>query len=172
MLPFSQTYPFFAYFKSLIKISKGFKKWNCFGKTGLNMSLKVWIVGYLNERCWFLWNFRNSFWPDPVLRVTAFFFGSNVYLDVLLDPWQQYFLILTNFSWSCLQPCSMTDAIRLPGTAPVPFAHNVICSVDVPPGHQRDRKKSENSISVCKTLLLSLTSTIVSSTVNRMSLNC
>ena len=66
----------------------------------------------------------------------------------------------------------MTDAICLPGTAPVPFVHNVICSVDVPPGHQRERKKSENSISVCKTLLLSLTSTIVFSIINRMLLNC
>ena len=66
----------------------------------------------------------------------------------------------------------MTDAICLPGTAPVPFVHNVICSVDVPPGHQRDGKKSENSISVCKTLLLSLTSTIVFSIINRMLLNC
>ena len=60
----------------------------------------------------------------------------------------------------------MTDAICLPGTAPVPFAHNVICSVDVPPGHQRDRKKSENIISVGKTLLLSLTATMVCSLVN------
>ena len=36
---------FFAYFKSVIKISKGFKKWNCFRKTGLTTSVKVWIVG-------------------------------------------------------------------------------------------------------------------------------
>ena len=33
----------------------------------------------------------------------------------------------------------------------------IIISVNVPPGHQRDRQISENSISVCKTLLLSLT---------------
>ena len=30
-----------AYFKSVMKISKGFKKWNCFRKTGLNTSLMV-----------------------------------------------------------------------------------------------------------------------------------
>ena len=42
----------------------------------------------------------------------------------------------------------MTDAICLPGTALVSFAHNVISSANVPPGHQLDRKKSENSISV------------------------
>ena len=36
---------FLAYFKSVIKISKGFKKWNCFRKTGLNTSLIVSIVG-------------------------------------------------------------------------------------------------------------------------------
>ena len=34
----------FAYVKSVIKISKGYKKWNCFSKTGLNTSLIVSIV--------------------------------------------------------------------------------------------------------------------------------
>ena len=34
------------------------------------------------------------------------------------------FLIRTNYSLSCLQPRSMTDAICLPDTTPVPFAHN------------------------------------------------
>ena len=33
-----------AYFKSVIKISKGFKKWNCFRKSSLNTSLIVSIV--------------------------------------------------------------------------------------------------------------------------------
>ena len=42
------------------------------------------------------------------------------------------------------------------GTALVCLLHIVIY-VNVSPGHQRDRKMSENSISVCKTLLLSLT---------------
>ena len=45
-------------------------------------------------------------------------------------------------------------------------------SVNVPPGHQGDRKKSESSICVWKTLLLSLTSKIVFSKINRISLNC
>ena len=35
---------FFAYFKSVIKISKGFKKWNCFRKINLKTSLIVSIV--------------------------------------------------------------------------------------------------------------------------------
>ena len=52
------------------------------------------------------------------------------------------FLIRTNYSLSCLQVCSMTDAICLPGTALVPFAHNIISSANVSPGHQLDRKKS------------------------------
>ena len=43
LLPFSQTY-LLAYFKSVIKISKGFKKWSCFRKTGLNKSLIVSTV--------------------------------------------------------------------------------------------------------------------------------
>ena len=34
------------------------------------------------------------------------------------------FLILTNHSLSCLQPCSMTDALCLPDTTLAPFAHN------------------------------------------------
>ena len=54
---------------------------------------------------------------------------------------------------------SMTAAFRL-SVLPWCLLHLVI-SVNVPPGHQRDGKKSENSISVCKTTLLSLTSTIV-----------
>ena len=33
-----------AYFKSVIKISKGFKKWNCFRKSSLNTSLIVSIA--------------------------------------------------------------------------------------------------------------------------------
>ena len=35
---------FFAYFELVIKISKGFRKWNCFRKTGLNTNLIVSIV--------------------------------------------------------------------------------------------------------------------------------
>ena len=35
---------FFVYFKSVIKMSKGFRKWNCFRKTGLNTILIVSIV--------------------------------------------------------------------------------------------------------------------------------
>ena len=48
----------------------------------------------------------------------------------------------------------------------------IVVSVNVPPGHQRDRKKSEKSICVWKTLLLLLTSTIVFGKINRISLNC
>ena len=54
----------------------------------------------------------------------------------------------------------MVDPFFLPGTALVPFVHTIVC-VNVPPGDQRDRKKAENSISACKTLSHSLTSTIV-----------
>ena len=45
MLPFSHRCTLLAYFKSLIKISKGFKKWNCrncFRKTGLNSSFSFY----------------------------------------------------------------------------------------------------------------------------------
>ena len=41
---FLQTYLFRAYFKSLIKISKGFNKWTCFRKIGLNTILIVSII--------------------------------------------------------------------------------------------------------------------------------
>ena len=45
VLPFFlQTYLFRAYFKSVIKISKGFNKWTCFRKTGLNTILIVSII--------------------------------------------------------------------------------------------------------------------------------
>ena len=40
---------------------------------------------------------------------------------------------------------SLTDAFCLSGTALVPFAHS---NINVPPGHQRDKKMSETSISV------------------------
>ena len=42
---------------------------------------------------------------------------------------------------------SFTDAFCLSGAALVPFAQLII-SVNVPPGHQRDQKMSENSIFV------------------------
>ena len=45
VLPFFlQTYLFRAYFKSVIKISKGFNKWTCFRKIGLNTILIVSII--------------------------------------------------------------------------------------------------------------------------------
>ena len=83
----------FAYVKSVTKISKGYKKWNCFSKTGLNTSSIVSIVQlelqrqlqkwfllsanstYLKERWWFVGAIRICFWPDIMLRVTAFFVG-------------------------------------------------------------------------------------------------
>ena len=62
-------------------------------------------------------------------------------------------------SWSCLQPAVL---LTLSACRVLPWCllHILVC-VNVPPGDQQDRKKAENSISVCKTLLLSLTSTIV-----------
>ena len=55
---------------------------------------------------------------------------------------------------------SMIDAFCLPGTAVVPLAHSTT-------GSSAEQKKSENTISVCKPLLLSLTSTIVFSIINK-----
>ena len=60
---------------------------------------------------------------------------------------------------------SMIDAFCLPGAAVVPLAHSAT-------GSSAEKKKSENSISVCKPLLLSLTSTIVFSIINKMLLDC
>ena len=60
---------------------------------------------------------------------------------------------------------SMIDAFCLPGSAAVPLAHSAT-------GSSAERKKSENSISVCKPLLLSLTSTIVFNIINKMLLDC
>ena len=60
---------------------------------------------------------------------------------------------------------SMIDAFCLPGAAVVPLVHS-------PTGSSAEQKKSENSISVCKPLLLSLSSTIVFSIINKMLLDC
>ena len=60
---------------------------------------------------------------------------------------------------------SMIDAFCLPCAAVVPLAHSAT-------GSSAEQKKSENSISVCKPLLLSLTSTIVFSIINKMLLDC
>ena len=59
---------------------------------------------------------------------------------------------------------SMIDAFCLPGAVVVPLAHS-------PTGSSAEQK-SENSVSVCKPLLLSLTSTIVFSIINKMLLYC
>ena len=56
---------------------------------------------------------------------------------------------------------SMIDAFCLPGAAVVPLTYSTT-------GSSAEQKKSENSISVCKPLLLSLTSTIVFSIINKM----
>ena len=86
----------FAYIKSVIKISKaGFKKWNCFRKAGLNTSLIVSIVGtetsvtkVISRKYKFhvlKWKMLISlsnqilFGQDPMLRVTAFLFGSIMF---------------------------------------------------------------------------------------------
>ena len=92
---------FFAYFKSVIKISKGFRKWNCFRKTGgLNTS-------------WFLWATRNCFWPSDAKSHS--FFSLVVMFD-LTSSWVRDNSIslsehrnlvnirITNYSLSCLQP--------------------------------------------------------------------
>ena len=69
---------------------------------------------YLNERCWFLWAIRNSLWPDPMLRVTAFFFDSIMFHltsfwvrdnSISLSEHRNLVNIrITNYSLSCLQP--------------------------------------------------------------------
>ena len=80
-----------------------------------------------------------------------------------------FYIRITNYSLSCLQ-LALWRMLSVCRVLLWCLLHTMI-SVKRP-GHQRDRKKSENSISVCKTLLLSLTSTIVFSIINRMSLNC
>ena len=56
---------------------------------------------------------------------------------------------------------SMTDAFCLPGTALVPFCLNTVISVNVSPGHQRDRKNKKIAFLFPKICCFSLTSTIV-----------
>ena len=81
-----------------------------------------------------------------------------------------FYIRITNYSLSCLQP-ALWRTLSVCRVLLWCLLHTII-SVNVPPGQQRDRRKSENSISVCKTLLLSLTSTIVFTIINRMSPNC
>ena len=153
---------FFAYFKSVIKISKaGFKKWNCFGKTGSNTSLIVSIIilelkhqlqkwylvstnsMYLNERCWFLWAIRNSLWPDPMLRVTAFFFDSIMFHltsfwvrdnSISLSEHRNLVnIMITNYSLSRLQP-ALWRTLSVCRVLLWCLLH-IIISVNVPLGH-------------------------------------
>ena len=44
----------------------------------------------------------------------------------------------------------------------MPFTNAVVISVNVQPGHQRDRKMSENSISLCKNFVALININIIS----------
>ena len=112
---------------------------------------------YLKKR-WFFWAIRTSFWPGLMPAKSHSFF-----------LWLAMFNLTTIFDLST--PSSMTDAFLFAGYYSGAFLY-ILKSVNMPPGHKWDRRKSENSISVWKTLLLSLTLTIVFSIINRISLNC
>ena len=77
--------------------------------------------------------------------------------EILLILEEELFVELSTTS-------SLTYAFCLSGAALVPFAQLII-SVNVPRGHQSDRKMLENSISVCKTF-------VAFSNINIISLNC
>ena len=69
--------------------------------------------------------------------------GSNVYLVVLLGP-------KTVFSFSeHRNPVNIRRRFQSAVCRVMPWCLlHIVISVNVPPGHQRDRKMSENSISV------------------------
>ena len=112
----------------------------------------------LKKKRWFFWAIRTSFWPGLMPAKSHSFF-----------LWLAMFNLTTIFDLST--PSSMTDAFLFAGYYSGAFLY-ILKSVNMPPGHKWDRRKSENSISVWKTLLLSLTLTIVFSIINRISLNC
>ena len=113
------------------------------------------------------WAIRNSFWLDPLPRVTVFFLVVMLNLtsfwvrDNCISLYERIIRWVVNDHalWRTLSVCRILLWCLL----------HIMISVNVSPGHQRDRKKvRKNSISVCKTLLVSLTSTIVFSIINKL----
>ena len=56
----------------------------------------------------------------------------------------------------------LTYAFCLSNSSLVPFTNTVVIAVNVQPGHQRDRKMSENSISLCKNFVALININIIS----------
>ena len=142
---------FLAYFKIVMKISKGFRKWTCFRKIGLNTSLIVSIVTTetsvtkvmshkykfhvlkwkmlisLSHQTFFLDRSNaksHSFFSLTVMfNLTSFWVRDN---SISLSQHRNLVNItITNYSLSCLQFKQLYDGrFLLPGTALVPFAHN------------------------------------------------
>ena len=104
-------------------------------------SFFIWVVMF---NLTIFWVRENSVFPFP-----------NTEILLILE--EELFVELST-------TISFTEAFCLSGAALVPFAQLII-SVNVPPGHQSDRKMLENSISVCKTF-------VAFSNINIISLNC
>ena len=130
---------FFAYFKCVIKISKGFKKWNCFRKTGLNTSLIVSIVGTETSVTKMIsWSHQKFSLARSNAKSHSFFqFGSNGGLTwrpfgsvttVFPYPNTEILLILELriIRWVLYNQLYDGRFLFAGGTALVPFAHNDI----------------------------------------------
>ena len=98
---------------------------------------------------------------DLMLRVSFFLWVVMFNLTIFWVRENSSFLFRTqkSCSLSSLQPAALL-MLSVCRVLPWCLLRILVC-VNVPPGDQRDRKKAENSISVCKTLLHSLTSKIV-----------
>ena len=142
---------------------------------------------YLKERCWLLWAIEiNLFLAISNAKSHSFFQLHWVVVFNLTISWvrensisfsrtqkscfhfeeelfvELWVIYIQLHDWRLISVCPVLPWCLL----------RIVISVDVLPGHQRNRKKSENSICVWKTLLLLLTSTIVFSKINRISLAC
>ena len=126
--------------------------------------------------CWLILTLRNSFWPDPMLRVTTVFFIWVVMFNLTIFWVREKSVSFSEhrnlvnirrriirwvvynhlFYWRFLFVRCCPDAF---------CTTTRVTSVNMPPGHQRDRKMLENSISVCKTF-------VAFSNINIISLNC
>ena len=99
-----------------------------------------------------------------MFNLTSFWVRDN---SISLSEYKNLVNIrITNYSLSCLQP-SLWRTLSV-NRVLLWCLLQIIIFVNVPLSHWSlaGQKKSENSISVCKTLLLSLTSTIVLSIIN------
>ena len=168
--------PFFAYSKSAIKISKAFKKWNCFRKIGLNTSFVVSIVRTAIS----VTKMISRKYKFHVLKKKMLISLSHQNFFLARSNAKSHsgflWLVMFKFTILCVRQNSTflsedRNLVNFGGRVIHWVVYNQLydwrflfagyCPGAVLPGHQRDRKSKKIAFLFPKICCFSLTSTIV-----------